>query len=111
MYPATIHKTYRDRSISPSRSEQSLHCNERTWLWVDDLVKNAIEETNLFDLEDQFPEVDVRIIQTKNVQTLIFFQGPPFKRKHFMIKMFEELLAREIECPKYENHNTFNKIL
>ena len=73
-------------------------------------MKNAIEETNLFYLEDQFPEVDVEIIQTKNVQTWICFQGPPFKRKQLM-KMFEELLERKIEYPKYENHNTFNKIL
>ena len=96
-----IYETNRERSRSPLRSQ---NYNEKTWLWVDDLVKNTMEETNLFDLEDQFPEVGVRIIQTKNVKPWrICFQGPPFKRKEFMVKMFEELLASKIECPRYEN--------
>ena len=105
MYPPPVYKTNRDRSRSPLRSEQTLDCHERTWLWVDDLVRNTIDQTSLFDLEDQFPEVKVtiRLVENDKKPWRIIFEGPPLKKKQLRVKIFEELLARNIECLEYGN--------
>ena len=57
-----------------------------------------VEETNLFELEDSFPEVEVRISKSKSE---ISFNGLAYKKKRFMMKLFQELQNSKIESPRY----------
>ena len=57
-----------------------------------------VDETNLFDLEDLFPEVEVRIRQSKSE---ISFNGPAYKKKKIIMKLFQELQNSRIESPRY----------
>ena len=57
-----------------------------------------VDETNLFDLEDSFPEVEVRISKSE-----ISFSGPAYKKKRIMMKLFQELQNSRIESPRYFN--------
>ena len=54
-----------------------------------------VDETNLFDLEDLFPEVEVRISRRE-----ICFMGPAYKKKQLMMKIFGELQKSRIESPR-----------
>ena len=57
-----------------------------------------VDETNLFDLEDFFPEVEVRISRRE-----ISFMGPAYKKKQLMMKIFGDLQNSRIESPRYLN--------
>ena len=62
---------------------------------------SKIEETNLFKLEDSFPEVIVRLSKGDGE---ISFHGPAYKRKQFMMKIFGRLQKSGIESPRYVDH-------
>ena len=89
-------KNYRrngDRSRSPHRSQRNHH--EGTVLRLEEAAMLKVDETNLFDLEDLFPEVEVRISRCE-----ICFMGPAYKKKQLMMKIFGELQKSRIESPR-----------
>ena len=100
MSRSTSSKNYRriggggERSRSPVRSQRNSH--ERTVLRLEEAAMLKVEETNLFELEDLFPEVEVRIRRRE-----ISFVGPAYKKKQFMMKIFGELQKSRIESPRY----------
>ena len=91
-----LERRNRERSRSPLRQKKQY--DERSFVRLEKAAMLKVEETNLFELEDSFPEVEVRISKSKSE---ISFNGPAYKKKGFMMKLFQELQNSKIESPRY----------